>query len=163
MPEPPTPEAVAHELLADGIRALAHESSVVASLDTILGAVSERLRIASAVVVVRDPALESLVVVASVGLLEPALTGLTQAMAAPGHPIARPLAAPAATFDVLPTVPGGPALRSHLPLSVDREGSESVLGVLALAYQEPLDDATRALLVAVGDLAALALERLAAG
>ena len=81
MPEPTTPEAVAHELLADGIRALAHESSVVASLDTILGAVSERLRIASAVVVVRDPALESLVVVASVGLLEPALTGLTQAMA----------------------------------------------------------------------------------
>ena len=64
-----------------------------------------------------------------------------------------------ATFDVLPTVPGGPALRSHLPLIVSREGREVVLGVLALAYDRPIELAMRPLVQAAADLAAVAIER----
>ena len=63
------------------------------------------------------------------------------------------------TFDVLPTAPGGPALRSHLPLVVTRGGTDSVLGVLALAHDVPIDPAMRPVLQAVADLAAVAIER----
>ena len=63
------------------------------------------------------------------------------------------------TFDVLPTGAGGPALRSHLPLVVTRGGTDSVLGVLALAHDEPIDPEMRPILQAVADLAAVAVER----
>jgi GAF domain-containing protein len=63
------------------------------------------------------------------------------------------------TFDVMPTVPGGPALRSHLPLVVTRGGTDTVLGVLALAHGEPIDSELRPVLQAVADLAAVAVER----
>ena len=63
----------------------------------------------------------------------------------PGHPVARTMHETMPTFDVLPTGPGGPALRSHLPLVVTRGGTDSVLGVLALAHDAPIDpgDAAR--------------------
>ena len=54
---------------------------------------------------------------------------------------------------------GGPALRSHLPLVVTRGGTDSVLGVLALAHDEPIDPGLRPILQAVADLAAVAVER----
>ncbi len=63
------------------------------------------------------------------------------------------------TFDVLPTGAGGPALRSHLPLVVTRGGRDSVLGVLALAHDEPIDPEMRPVLQAVADLAAVTVER----
>ncbi|HLQ49484.1 MAG TPA: GAF domain-containing protein, partial [Candidatus Dormibacteraeota bacterium] len=66
---------------------------------------------------------------------------------------------PGPSFDVLPTAPGGPALRSHLPLAVARGGSDTVLGVLALAHHRPLDAESRQLLEAAADLAAIAIER----
>jgi len=58
----------------------------------------------------------------------------------------------------LPTRPGGPALRSHLPLVITRAGSDRVLGVLALAHHQPIDAASRQLIEAAADLAAVALE-----
>ena len=63
------------------------------------------------------------------------------------------------TFDVLPMNPGGPALRSHLPMVVTRGGTDSVLGVLALAHDAPIDAVIRPVLQAVADLAAVAAER----
>jgi hypothetical protein len=63
------------------------------------------------------------------------------------------------TFDVLPTGAGGPALRSHLPLVVTRGGTDSVLGVLALAHDKPIDPAMRPVLGAIADIAAVAVER----
>jgi hypothetical protein len=65
---------------------------------------------------------------------------------------------PAPTFDVQPTVPGGPALRSHLPLIVGPEGADAVLGVIALAHHRPLDTQGRLLLEATADLAAVAIQ-----
>ena len=63
------------------------------------------------------------------------------------------------TFDVAPTVPGGPTLRSHLPLVVTRGGTDAVLGVLALAHDAPIEAEERPILRAVADLAAVVLER----
>jgi GAF domain-containing protein len=97
--------------------------------------------------------------VAWTGLPEPALAGLAEALRNPGHPIARTVREPISTFDVLPTVPGGPALRSHLPLTVTRNGAETVLGVLALAHHRPLGPDARLLIQAAADLAAVAVER----
>jgi GAF domain-containing protein len=101
-------------------------------------------------------------IVASAGLPEAAAARLAEALRNPAHPIARTVNELAPSFDVLPTAPGGPALRSHLPLAVTRDGSSRVLGVLALAHHRSLDGGSRQMLEAAADLAAVAVERLEA-
>jgi GAF domain-containing protein len=148
----------ARDILIDGARALAHADSLIASLDVMLAVLAERLDIESAVIVVaEDP--DGLSIVASVGLEGGALAALSGALRNPGHPIARTVTDPEPSFDVLPSVPGGPALRSHLPLTVRQDGSDTVLGVLALAHHRPLDAEARLLFEAAADLAAVAVER----
>lgn len=148
----------AQEILVRGARALAHADPRESGLESLLAVMAEELDVESAAIVAPDPSSDRLVIVASVGLGEPALAGLTDALRDPSHPIARTLGDLAATFDVLPTRPGGPALRSHLPLIVTRDGSDRALGVLALAHHRPIDPASRQLIAAAADLAAVALE-----
>jgi GAF domain-containing protein len=148
----------AQEILVRGARALAHSDTVRSSLEILLAAIAEELDVESAVIVVVDGP-DRLRIVASSGLADPAVAGLAEALRNPGHPIARTVGDPVPSFDVLPSVPGGPALRSHLPLTVTRDGSNTVLGVLALAHHRPLDAAPRRLLEAAADLAAVAVER----
>lgn len=148
----------AQEILVRGTRALAHAEPRGSGLESLLAVITEQLDVESAAIVVPDPSFDGLVIVASHGLGEPAVAGLTAALRDPGHPIARTLADRISTFDVLPTRPGGPALRSHLPLVVTRAGSDKMLGVLALAHQRPMDADARQLLEAAADLAAVALE-----
>ena len=87
------------------------------------------------------------------GIDGPALEGLLAAVRNPSHPIVRTLADDAPSFDVLPMNPGGPRLRSHLPLRANR----TTVGVLALAHQSPLDDAQRQALIALAAEAAAAV------
>jgi hypothetical protein len=65
---------------------------------------------------------------AFVGLADSAVAELVAAVRNPAHPIMRTLAEPAASFDVRPMNPGGPALRSHLPPPAEgqREWSASL-------------------------------------
>jgi GAF domain-containing protein len=147
----------AREILVRGARAIAH-SNPGQGLDNLLAVIAEQVDVESAVIVVVD-APERLSIVAWTGLAEPAIAGLAEALRNPAHPIARTIGDSGPSFDVLPTAPGGPALRSHLPLAVARGGSETVLGVLALAHHRPLDAESRELLQAAADLAALAIER----
>jgi GAF domain-containing protein len=147
----------AREILVRGARAVAR-SDPGQGLDGLLAVIAEQLDVESAVIVVVD-APERLRIVASTGLAEPAIAGLAEALRNPAHPIARTVGDSGPSFDVLPTAPGGPALRSHLPLAVARGGSDTVLGVLALAHHRPLDAESRELLQAAADLAALAIER----
>jgi hypothetical protein len=156
--ERPVSSEPAREILVIGARALARADGLGPTLEALLGALSTPLGVGSAVVVVPGLASGDLVIVASVGLSDAAAGGLAQAIRNPGHPIARTFADPSATFDVLPTAPGGPALRSHVPLIVTRNGSQTVLGVLALAHEGPLI-AVGSLVEAVADLAAVAIER----
>ena len=60
------------------------------------------------------------------------------------------------TFDVLPMAPGGPKLRSHLPLIA---GDGGAVGVLAVAHDSPLDEDQRAELIALAARVASAISR----
>ena len=147
----------ARQILIAGGHALAHVDGLQPTLQTLLDPIAGN-DVGSAAIVVagRDGAL---VIAASFGLDDGAAAGLTEAIARSSHPIARTMHETTPTFDILPTVPGGPALRSHLPLVVTRGGTDSVLGVLALAHDEPIDPGLRPVLRSVADLAAVAVER----
>ena len=149
----------AREILVVGAHALAHADADASVLALLLGSIAGELDVESAAILVPDAAREHLEIAASVGLPEAAIAGLVSAVRNPGHPIARTFATPIATFDVLPTAPGGPALRTHVPLVVTRRGVEIVIGVLALAHERPIDTGLRPLLRAGADLAAVAIER----
>ncbi len=151
-------DPAAREILVAGSRALAH-AGTAESLQVLLAAIAEHLAVESAAILVPIGGRDGLEIVASFGLQDAAMAGLAAAVGTPGHPIARTFAMPVASFDVLPTGPGGPALRTHIPLVVTRGGSEIVLGVLALAHEHPIDPATRPILQAGADLSAVAIER----
>jgi hypothetical protein len=83
-----------------------------------------------------------------------ALDRLVAAVADPAHPIRRAMADDGPTFDLRPMNPGGPALRSHLPLLVERDGLTDAVGVLAVAHDEPLGAAARTRLIDLATAAA---------
>jgi len=148
--------AAEREILVAGARALAHADGLEPTLQVLLASIAEQLGVESAVIVIVRDELDHLEIAASIGLGDADTAGLAAAVRDPGHPIARTVTTPVSWFDVSPTRPGGPALRSHLPLIVTRDGSDVVLGVLALAHDRPIDPAMRPLVQAV---AAVAIER----
>ena len=127
------------------------------SLQVILLSATENLHVGSAAFFVRAPDSTGLVVAAAAGISGAALEGLAAAVRDPTHPIARTLVDGEATFDVAPRAPGGPALRSHLPLLADHGGRQATLGVLAVAHENPLDEDARRALVELADRAASAI------
>jgi GAF domain-containing protein len=146
-------------ILIDCAGALARSDGLEPTLRLMLDAIGGAFDVGSAAVVVPGAAADSCEIVASLGLDAGAAAGLTAAMRQPGHPVVRTFSDPVATYDVTPMNPGGPALRSHLPLVVRRDGIDRVVGVLALAYDRPIDPDGRPTLEAVADLAAVAIER----
>src|SRR3954462_4113967 len=90
--------------------------------------------ISSAAIFAADPRSAPLRLVAAAGIAGPALTALEAAVRNPAHPVARALGADGPTFDVLPTAPGGPRLRSHFPLHVQGASGRQAVGVLAVAH-----------------------------
>jgi hypothetical protein len=148
---------IEREILVGGARALAHVDGPGASLQVLIETIASASGVASAAVVVKGA--DGLEIVATFGIDAAATAGLAEAIRRPGHPIARTFDEPTPTFDVKPTAPGGPALRSHLPLIVTRDGTDQVLGVLALAHDRPTDPGMRPVLEAAADLAAVAIER----
>jgi GAF domain-containing protein len=109
--------------------------------------------VGSAALFIVEPGSSTLGLAAAAGITGPALDGLAAAVRDPAHPVARAQADDGPTFDVRPMAPGGPALRSHLPL---RDGGRT-LGVFALAHEAPMATADRAALMAIADRAAAAL------
>jgi hypothetical protein len=144
------------EILRTSARALAARDPLAPTLDAILRVVAEELTIASAAVFVVDAA-GALAIAASIGLDDPAR--LTAAVRDPAHPVARTMADRAPSFDVTPMAAGGPPLRGHLPLAIGRDGTTVTRGVLALAYERPMEPESRSILEAVGDLIAVAIDR----
>jgi len=147
---------VERQILIAGARALAHVEGLEPSLQALIETIAAASEVQSAAVVVR--AADGFEIVATFGIDAAATAGLAEAIRRPGHPIARTFDEPTPTFDVKPTAPGGPALRSHLPLIVTRGGTDEVLGVLALAHDRPTDPEMRQVLEAAADLAAVAIE-----
>jgi hypothetical protein len=93
---------------------------------------------------------------AAAGIEGAPLAGLVAAVQQPGHPVARAVDDPGPTFDVRPMNPGGPSLRSHLPLRAEGDASHTV-GVLALAHDQPFGPPERDRAVALGHDAVRAL------
>ena len=149
-------------ILIECARALARGDGLGSTLRTMLEAVSGPFEMSSAAVVVAADGGE-LEIAASIGLDAAAAAGLTQAMRNPVHPVRRTFSEPAATYDVTPMNPGGPALRSHLPLVARRDGVDLIVGVLALAYDRPIQSKDKPTLEAVADLAAVAVDRVDRG
>jgi hypothetical protein len=152
----------ARAILVEGAGALARGDGMKSTLRILLEALATPLEILSAAIVTGAATGERPEIVASFGLEGAAAAGLASAIQDPGHPIRRTVGEPVATFDVLPMAPGGPALRSHLPLVVRRDGRDTVVGVLALAHDRPIGVGSRAVVGAAADLAALAVDRRAA-
>jgi hypothetical protein len=148
----------AREILIVGARALAHVDGLRSSLQLLIQSIAEGCDAGSAAIAVAGEG-SRLEIVATFGLDEASTAGLAGAIRRPGHPIARTFTEPTPTFDVLPTAPGGPALRSHLPLMVTRGGKGTVLGVLALAHDRSIEEEMRPMLLAAADLAAVVIER----
>src|SRR6478735_11940926 len=90
-----------------GLRAIAQEALTIG--DTV-----------SAVIFLVAPGSTDLDLAAAAGVEAPPLDGLVAAVRNPDHPVTRALSDAGPSFDVRPMAPGGPALRSHLPL---RSGS----------------------------------------
>jgi hypothetical protein len=125
-----------------------------AELEQIMRSVIALPDIESAVTfVVRQGSLD-LRLAAAAGIEGPALDRLVAAVRDPSHPIARTMTDDGPTFDVQPTAPGGPALRSHLPLVAEGDATPSVIGVLAVAHDRPLAVAERQDLIALAARAA---------
>ena len=157
MTNPPSESSqAALALLLAGAKALAHGNGPADRLGILVDALVGLTEAGSAAVLVLRSDSAGLVIAASVGVGDPA--ALEAAIANPGHPVARALTEPEPSFDVQPIGAGGPALRSHLPLGVDRRGQRVVLGVLALAHDRPIDLEVRPLVAAGADLIAVALE-----
>jgi hypothetical protein len=116
----------------------------------------EQAGVESAVIFAFRPGSPDLELVAAAGIEGPPLQGLAAAVRNPEHPISRTVVDGAATYDVRPTAPGGPALRSHLPIIGRDAGRRAVLGVLAVAHRQRLGaDARRVLEGLAGAAAAL--------
>ena len=93
------------------------------------------------------PRVGGLALAGAAGIDGAALDGLVAAVQNPAHPVARALTDPGPTFDVPPMNPGGPKLRSHLPIRLPGDGATTpALGVLALAHEVPMAAADQAAL-----------------
>jgi GAF domain-containing protein len=149
-------ESASLEILRAGAHGLAHDDNLEAALLVLLRSVASQLGVASAAVFAIDPS-GGLEIVAAIGLGDP--SALAAAVRNPNHPVTRTVAERVAAYDVSPTAAGGPALRSHLPLAVTRDGASRPLGVFAVAHELPTTVEQRAILEAVGDLVSVALER----
>ncbi len=155
----PSDEA-ARAILVTGARVIAHGRDLPAGLRDLVATIARAFDAESAAIVIHGQDRPALEIAATYGLDAAATAGLAAACQDPNHPIARTFVTPTPTFDVLPTRPGGPALRSHVPLTVEREGTDLVVGVLALAHDRPLAPSVRPVLLASADLAAVAIDRL---
>jgi hypothetical protein len=132
------------EQLDDGFRDLARSGLAIPG-------------VVSMAVFIRPEGSSGLELAAAAGIEGEPLRRLVAAVADPAHPIARTLRDSAPAFDVVPTAPGGPALRSHLPIMVARDGRVTGVGVLAVAHDQVLDgrarEALELLAGRLGDLA----------
>lgn len=124
------------------------------TLGSIVAAAAERAGVASAAIFIVDEGSGQLTLAAAAGVEGHSLERLVIAVRDPAHPIARTAVDGKSSFDVTPVAPGGPALRSHLPLVVENDGSHRTVGVLAVAHELPFNDSERDALMDLADQAA---------
>jgi hypothetical protein len=151
-------ETPATDVLVQGAHALARAHDPLVILEGLLSGIADATGAGSGAILIADGPTSELRIVVSIGLGAEAAAGLTAAVRNPAHAVARTFATAETGFDVLPAAPGGPALRSHLPLVVGSDRGDQVVGVLALAHDRPIEVGLRPIALATADLAAVAVE-----
>jgi hypothetical protein len=121
---------------------------------SIVSSAVERAGVESAAIFIAGDGSGSLELAAAAGVEGEALERLVAAVRDRAHPIARTLADATASFDVAPVAPGGPALRSHVPLLVDGSDPARAVGVLAVAHDRHLSESDRRTLLSLAEEAA---------
>jgi hypothetical protein len=149
-------DGTAAALFATSAHALARAGTHDAGLTGLLEALIGHLEIGSAAIFAVPTDGGPLELEATAGLSEPAAAGLAAAVRDPAHPIPRTVIECRSSFDVLPMAPGGPKLRSHVPLIATRGGVPAVVGVLAVAHDAPMTTSAK-LVEAIADLGAAAI------
>jgi len=122
------------------------------NLDSVAAQALEQTGSASAAIFVRD-ANGDLRLAGVAGISGAPLDALVSAVRDPNHPVTRTALDGQAGFDVTPIAPGGPSLRTHIPLR-DPAAPTETIGVLALAHQVPLKPDQRKSAIHVADEAA---------
>ena len=146
-----------NDILVRGARGLARLVDLRPFLDSILSDLGASTGAGSGAIFAGDSADGELRIVASLDLGTDAEAGLSAAVRNPAHAVARTFATGETGYDVLPGAPGGPALRTHVPLIVASDGMDRIVGVLALAHDRPIDAGLRPIMLAAADLVAVAI------
>src|SRR3954453_13337190 len=97
-----------------------------ARLDALINSIVGRDGVESAALFLAERGTDGLPLATRAGIASPALDGLVAAVAHPAHPIRRTFADALAGWDALPMNPGGPRLRSHVPVIVGADSSARV-------------------------------------
>jgi diguanylate cyclase (GGDEF)-like protein len=132
------------------------------ALTGILAAGVAALGASSAAIVLADPDRPGLQLAASIGLDEAGAVALSEAVAAPDHPLSAVVASRTATFDLPVTDPAGVSVvGSYVPCVIGSGGVESVFGALGMTWSAPHAGSAeeQATVAALADLAALATDR----
>jgi GAF domain-containing protein len=129
------------------------------ALDEVLAVAAHLSGSVSAAVFLVEDQPDHLALAATYDLAEPAAGALAEAVRKPEHPVTRTATTAIAGWNVRPRAPGGPALRSHLPLTAASGSRDRVVGVVALAHQEPLTPDLQPVVEAAARLLAAVIER----
>ncbi|HEY7590159.1 MAG TPA: sensor domain-containing diguanylate cyclase [Candidatus Limnocylindrales bacterium] len=154
----PADDAACAAGLAAAAGALARNASLDAAVQAILEAATRTVAADRAIAFLEDPDRPTAELIAGVGLDHHQFAEAASELGQPGHPIVESVRARQTVFDR--AVAGG-GTSADLPLVVSREGIERPVGGLSMTWSSgpPLDEAERAFVVAIADLAAVAVER----
>lgn len=149
------------DTLVASAAALAHGGDLDQTLSTLLGAAAGATGAARGAAFLQDPDRPGLQLGASLGMSPEADHAFEAAVNEESHPVAVAARELTASFEVPAASPDGTKLvDALLPLVVRHGGVDMGVGVLAFAWPAPhsLEEADRAILQAVADLAAVAVD-----
>jgi diguanylate cyclase (GGDEF)-like protein len=154
------PDDVRTAALGASADALARAPSLDSALATILGAAASTVGAERAAIFLQDPDRPAPELVATVGMDAGQVAAWREALGNPAHPVVEAARTRTVAFDR--HVDDEPAeVHADLPLVVSRDGVDSSVGGMTLAWRSPrpVDEAARTFLHAIADLAAVAIER----
>jgi diguanylate cyclase (GGDEF)-like protein len=139
--------------------ALARAPSLDSALTTILGSAATSVGAEGGAIFLQDPDRPAPDVAAAFGMDAGQIAAWREGLGNPAHPVVEAARTRTAAFDR--PADEGAGVNADLPLVVSRDGVESSVGGMTLAWRSarPVDVGERTFLQAVADLAAVAVER----
>ncbi|HEX6869266.1 MAG TPA: GGDEF domain-containing protein [Candidatus Limnocylindrales bacterium] len=148
--------------LVRAIGSVARNGEIETILGGILAAATDALGPSMGAIFVQDPDRPGIHLAAAIGMDEASSARLAADVADPAHPFTAAATTRETTFDREATAPDGATfIGAYLPLIVSGGGVDVALGSIGFGWPAPrvLDDAERATLGALAELAAVAVDR----